>query len=95
MDKHAQDIVSNLIESGAERVFKEKQILEIGLEKFYNAVIKSCLDKGDDVNIQVNGMPAIHYACLNNKYDTVKLLLEYNAEINNIAIPLYKNYLIR
>ena len=95
MDKHAQDIVSNLIDSGAEREFKDKKILEIGLENFYNGVIKSCLNKGDDVNIQVNGIPAIHHACLENKYNTVKLLLEYSPEINNIAIPLYKNYLIR
>jgi ankyrin repeat protein len=52
----------------------------------YIAVLNLLLDRGAQVNMQVdNGMPALHVASKMGNTETVKLLLDRGAEVNRLG----------
>ena len=59
MKHHSLDIVATLVEHGCEREICDKSVLEIGLEEKKVDIVRACINKGDDPNKQINGIPTI------------------------------------
>ena len=51
---HAYDIISMLVEHGADKEIEGKSILEIGLEVPKLEIVKACVDKGEYLNKSIN-----------------------------------------
>ena len=54
---HAFDIVSMLIEHGANKEVNGESVFEIGLKEHEFEIVKACIEKGEDINKPIN----VHY----------------------------------
>ena len=57
LKRHALDIVSMLIEHGANKEVNGKSVFEVGLEESQKGIIKACVEKGEDLNKPIK----VHY----------------------------------
>ena len=67
LKNHAYDIVSMLIEHGANREIDGQSVFEVGLQEHELEVVKACIDKGEDLNKFIN----VHFLLY-----TAKLLIK-------------------
>ena len=68
---HAYDIVSMLIEHGANREINGQSVFEVGLEEHNLEIVKACIEKGDDLNKPIH----VHYLL----YTTILLIKHHFA----------------